>query len=214
MEQSAKWHSPQSTTGALLSAAIVHGALYGLVILILGAGLFSSAPKALEDTELTYDMLNEAPVPTQVVHQVRQAQPDKVVEKETKPDNSPKELQDDKSQVAGTQTAAKAATTNVGGDAVGDANSTPFYKVKPKYPKAALLAGTEGWILMNVDVKEDGTVDNVRVVDGDKRNLFQDEARRAVEKWKYKPFVDNSGKPYLKKDHQVRVDFKINEATM
>jgi protein TonB len=65
---------------------------------------------------------------------------------------------------------------------------------------------------MKIDINEKGEVENVRVVDGDKRNLFQDEARRAVEKWKYRPFLGADSKPLRKADHQVRVDFKLSEA--
>ena len=55
-----------------------------------------------------------------------------------------------------------------------------YYKIKPKYPKAALVAGEEGWVMLKVDVTESGEVENVRMVDGNKRNLSQEEARRAV----------------------------------
>ena len=199
MTQTHKWHSPRSASGAFLSSAIIHGVLYGAVILILGIGLFHKTVELPPETELSYDML-DAPPPA--------PPPPPVVKEE------PKELQDEKSEVAGVQKKVETKTnSSVGSDASAAVPALPYYKVKPKYPRAALVAGTEGWILMNVDVKEDGTVDNVRVIDGTERNMFQDEARRAVEKWKYKPFVDASGKPYMKKDHQVRVDFKINEAS-
>jgi protein TonB len=200
MEQAVKWHSPRSIPGSFISAAVIHGILYGAVIVILGAGLFHKTVELAPEAELTYDMLDApppAPPPPPVVRE------------------QPKELQDEKSEVTGTQKKVETKTaSSVGSDQAAPVPAMPYYKVKPKYPRAALVAGTEGWILMNVDVKEDGTVDNVRVVDGTERSMFQDEARRAVEKWKYKPFLDTAGKPYVKKDHQVRVDFKLNEATM
>jgi protein TonB len=200
MEQAIKWHSPRTGPVAFLSSTLIHGLLFGAIIVILGAGLFHKDEPLAPEAELSYDML-DAPPPA--------APPPPVIKEE------PKELQDEKSEVAGTQKENKTTTaSSVGSDSAAPVPAVPYYKVKPKYPKAALLAGTEGWILMTVDVKEDGTVDNIRIVDGTQRNMFQDEARRAVEKWKYKPFVDNTGKPYLKKDHQVKVEFKINEATM
>jgi len=123
----------------------------------------------------------------------------------------PQELHDDSSTVAGTQAAVKpvAAPSSEG---TGDAVDTPYYKIKPKYPRAALAAGVEGFILLKIDINEQGEVENVRVVGGEQRNMFQDEARRAVEKWKYKPFVDANGKVVKKLDHQVRVDFKLQDA--
>jgi protein TonB len=85
----------------------------------------------------------------------------------------------------------------------------PYYKVKPKYPKEALLSGIEGFILLEIDIKEDGTVENLKLTGGEKINLFENEARRAVVKWKYKPFLDGLGNPIRKTQHLVRVDFKL-----
>jgi protein TonB len=128
-----------------------------------------------------------------------------------KTDASARELQDEKSDVTGTSQASVVKPMQVGSEGQGDANATPFYKIKPKYPRPALIAGSEGWILMKIDVNEKGEVENVRIVGGEKRNLFQDEARRAVEQWKYRPFLDANGHAIRKADHQVRVDFKLND---
>jgi TonB family protein len=75
-----------------------------------------------------------------------------------------------------------------------------------------LVAGIEGWVALMIDVAEDGGVQNVRVTGGEQKSMFQDEARRSVEKWKYKPFLDSSGRPVKKANHEVRVDFKLSEA--
>lgn len=94
-----------------------------------------------------------------------------------------------------------------------NANTTdiPYYKVKPKYPKEALLSGIEGFILLEIDIKEDGSVENLKLTGGEKIYLFESEARRAVIKWKYKPFTDESGNPIRKTQHIVRVDFKLTD---
>lgn len=122
------------------------------------------------------------------------------------------ELQDEKSEVAGTQEKKEEP-----GEGEQTRNTpqpdVPYYKIKPKYPKAALVAGTEGWVLLEIDITESGEVENIRVLDGEQKNMFQQEARRAVEQWKYRPFVDRDGKPYRKAGHQVRVDFKLTDET-
>jgi protein TonB len=142
---------------------------------------------------------------------VKHAKVREVVEPKVKTDASARELQDEKSDVTGTSQASVVKPMQVGSEGQGDANATPFYKIKPKYPRPALIAGSEGWILMKIDVNEKGEVENVRIVGGEKRNLFQDEARRAVEQWKYRPFLDANGHAIRKADHQVRVDFKLND---
>lgn len=211
MEKTLDLVSPKSSLLSILTAIGVHGFIYGLIVLVMGANLFKSHENIQDEVEIGYEVLNDAPAPTPVVQKVVRAQePETPVDTKSPVDTSPKELQDEHSDVAGTQAAAK-PQSNIGSESNGSANSTPFYKVKPKYPKAALVSGVEGWILMKVDVNEKGEVENIRVVDGDKRNMFQDEARRAVEKWKYRPFTDKDGRPFRKSDHEVRVDFKLTD---
>lgn len=203
--------SPRSLPGAVLVAGAIHGVLYLAVVLVLGTGFLDSSNEAMIDAEVGYEILDAPPVPTEKVAKVvHQKIPEPEAPKE-RADPTARELQDEKSDVTGTSQASVARPSQVGSEGQGDANATPFYKIKPKYPRPALVAGDEGWIMLKIDVNERGEVENVRVVAGEKRNLFQDEARRAVEQWKYRPFLDRDGKPIRKADHQVRVDFKIAE---
>ncbi len=124
------------------------------------------------------------------------------------------ELQDQASEVVGTQVAPPKpipqpvqAVTRPSGSVT----DVPYYKVKPKYPKEAILSGTEGYVEMVVDIREDGGVENIRVTGGEKVVVFESEARRAVAKWKYKPFVSDAGAPIKKENHIIRVDFKLVE---
>lgn len=216
MEQTIKAISPRSVPGSFALAVFSHAAIFGGVLLFLKLGVFQNheeTPAPAE--EIAYETFSAPPAPTQVVKPVAKTpEPDTPDEPEDQtPDTTPKELQDSSSTIAGTQAAPKQQVTT-GAQGVGDAATTPFYKIKPKYPRAALVAGTEGWVILKVDIKEDGGVDNVRVVGGQQRNLFQDEARRAVEKWKYKPFLDANGKPIKKTDHEIRVDFKLQDAAV
>jgi protein TonB len=196
----------------MVMAFIAHAALYGGVILFMSFGMTKPAEIIPAAEEIAYETFEAPPAPAEIARPVARTkapvEDEKVAEK---PDTSPKELQDDKGMVAGVQTAAKAVTTT-GAVGTGDALATPYYKIKPKYPRAALVSGVEGWVAFKIDVNEKGEVENVRVVGGKEKSMFQDEARRAVEKWKYKPFLDASGKPYKKLDHQVQVDFKLQDA--
>jgi TonB family protein len=201
--------SPQSALGSMGISAIVHGVIALSVVVAVHIN-WKAAPSTEEYTDMSYEMFDAPPVVTDVVKKVMHSPaPTKVEDVKTKPDDSPKELQDEKSDIAGTQKAVK--ENSIGSESNGDATATPYYKIKPKYPKAALLAGTEGWVLLNVDINEQGEVESVEVVGGDQCDTFQSEARRAVAQWKYRPFLDNSGKPYRKVGHQVRVDFKLTD---
>lgn len=203
--------SPQSSLGSFLSSVLVHLFIFGA---IMGALQLNPSTPVVEEeyVDLGYQTFDEPPPPAETPRQVVSAK-DPVAPVDTKPvETAPtQELQDEKGIVSGTQEAAK--NDQVASQNQGDALATPYYKIKPKYPKAALVSGTEGWVLMNVDVNENGEVENIRIVDGEEKNLFQSEARRAVSQWKYRPFVDGSGKPFKKINHQVRVDFKLAEST-
>lgn len=206
----AKFFSPKTPQGPIVLSALVHLAIAGSVM----AGLHIRGGEAKSEenyVDLGYETFDAPPPPAEEVRRVvKSPTPTEPVVKNSVPDNSAKELQDEKGDVAGTQEAAK-PQDNIGSESNGTAATTPFYKIKPKYPRAALATGVEGWVLLEIDITKEGQVDNIRVIDGEQRNMFQSEARRAVAQWKYRPFVDSSGKPFRKSDHQVRVDFKLEE---
>lgn len=187
--------SPRSATGSVFYSLAAHGLIVASVMAALNLN-FRSEPAVEEYVDMEYETLNAPP----------EQAPPKVVETRSE------ELQDAKSEVVGTQV-KKEETSN--GNQVSNTPqpSTPYYKIKPKYPKAALLAGTEGWVEFQVDVNEKGEVENIRIVDGEQRNMFQTEARRALEQWKYRPFLDSSGQPMRKADWPVRIEFKLADAS-
>lgn len=213
MENVAKWHSPRSVSGSMMMAVLAHGILFGGVLLFLKVGFHAHEEELPVTEEIAYETFSEPPAPAKIAKPVaRTPEPETPEDKQKEPDNSPKELQDKDSTVAGTQTAAAKPQTTTGAEGVGDAVATPYYKIKPKYPRAALVSGVEGFVIMKIDVNEKGEVENIRVTGGQERGMFQDEARRAVEKWKYKPFLNAQGTPVKKTDHEVRVDFKLQDA--
>ena len=204
--------SAESGSGSLLYSVGVHVLIASSIIFIMK---MKATPKIIpldSIIDMTYESFDSPPQPTQEVRQIAKViEPE--VQPETKPviDTSAKEIQDEHSDIAGTQAAAKPQVANAS-EGAGVAATTPFYKIKPKYPKAALVSGTEGWVLMKLDINEKGEVENIRIVDGEQRNLFQSEAKRAVEQWKYRPFLDQAGKTFRKLDHQVKVEFKLQDA--
>jgi TonB family protein len=202
--------TPKNLPGALLVAAAIHGLLYATIILVLGSGFFKSTEMPMVDAEIGYEILDAPPVKTEVVAKVRH-QEEAPPEPKVKADPAAREIQDDKSDVTGTSQASVVKPAQVGSEGQGDANATPFYKIKPLYPKAALISGDEGYVDLKIDVNEQGGVENIRVIGGEKRNMFQNEARRAVEQWKYRPFLDKDGHAIRKADYVLRVNFKISD---
>lgn len=207
----AKVLSPRSSFGSTFWSILVHGTILGAITLAVTLEPATPPAPKEEFLDLGYQTFDQPPEPVQKEQKIARAPSTEVaVKQKVAPDLNSQELQDDKSTIAGTQGAAQ--PTAAGAEGTGTAASTPYYKIKPKYPRAALLAGIEGWVLMQIDITEIGEVENIRVIDGEQRNTFQSEARRAVSQWKYRPFLDASGKSYRKVDHQVRVDFKLSES--
>lgn len=193
--------------GSFFWSIFAHAALYGGLVVALNLS-FAKKETAPEFVTLDMQEFDTPPVPAKQEPRVMRS-PKSVapVEAKVKPDFSPRELQDEKGEVVSTQIAKP--EVNTGSASEGTAASTPYYKIKPKYPKAALLAQVEGWVLLQIDINESGEVENIRVVGGEQRSMFEGEAKRAVAQYKYKPFTDSNGHPHRKTDHQVRINFRL-----
>ncbi len=188
--------SPKSAGGSFVYSLAAHFLVAAAVVAALKIDF--KPPEAAPDfVDLGYETFEAPPM---------QAPPKPPVEEKME------ELQDKTSEIVGTQKENKTET----GDGAAAKNepppNVPYYKHKHKDPKAALLAGTEGWILLEVDITETGEVENIRVIDGEQRSTFQSEAKRAVSLWKYRPFLDAAGKPVKKLNHQIRVEFNLVDA--
>ncbi|MDQ3230971.1 MAG: TonB family protein [Pseudobdellovibrionaceae bacterium] len=84
----------------------------------------------------------------------------------------------------------------------------PIEQVKPKMPREAALKGIEGFITFTFDIDEDGRVENIRVAEAENRSVFEEEARRAVRKFRYRPRKMN-GRPVRVVGHTFTVVFKL-----
>jgi protein TonB len=85
-----------------------------------------------------------------------------------------------------------------------------IYKIRPQYPKKALDAGVEGSVELEIVVKADGTVGDVKVINLPKEGLdFEEAAVLAVQQWKFLP-GRFQGKP-VDVVAIVTVNFKMKE---
>lgn len=67
----------------------------------------------------------------------------------------------------------------------------PLVRIQPQYPRRAALAGIEGWVQVEFTITETGSVTDPRVIDAKPPRIFNQEAIRAILKWKFKPRVVN-----------------------
>jgi protein TonB len=91
-----------------------------------------------------------------------------------------------------------------------DRGLTPLVRVEPQLPRKAALEGIEGWVKLRFDVSEDGTVDNVSVIESKPARIFDSNARQALLKWRYKPQIVD-GKPVRTANQEVIMDFKFEK---
>lgn len=66
-------------------------------------------------------------------------------------------------------------------------NVQPVYRTNPKYPRYAADRGIEGWVHMEFIVTIQGKIEDIKVLDSDPRDVFDQAAMDAVAQWRYIP---------------------------
>lgn len=103
-------------------------------------------------------------------------------------------------------------TSTTSGESEGGANSNwePIEQVKPVMPKEAALKGIEGFVKFRVDINEEGKPENITVVEAENRSVFEQEARKALRKFRYSPRMIN-GQAVKVVGHTILVEFKLTD---
>lgn len=81
---------------------------------------------------------------------------------------------------------------------------TPLQRHQPAYPSLAQQAGIEGKVRVRFDVRDDGGVSNVRVVDSTPPLLFDSVALYAVTGWEYE-------KGHAAESQQITLRFELSD---
>ena len=94
-------------------------------------------------------------------------------------------------------------------------NNRPLQLVSgsgPVYPAAARAQGIEGYVVVEYDVTEAGTVANSRVLEADPAGIFDAAALAAVSSWVFKPELID-GQPQERRRLQSTVSFKLGSGS-
>ena len=92
-----------------------------------------------------------------------------------------------------------------------DGEYEPIYTVAPAYPRVAIQRELEGWVHVEFEVTETGSVENVVVIDAEPKGVFDSAARKAAEKFRFRPRVVNE-KPIRVKGVKYKITFELEDA--
>lgn len=101
--------------------------------------------------------------------------------------------------------------TGSGGSGLGgfDSDVIATVKVPPNYPRRARQAKLEGYVTMQVDIRADGSVSDVEVIEADPPRLFDEAAMQAMQRWRFRPkMVDGEAQPQRAKQ---TIEFKLGD---
>lgn len=86
---------------------------------------------------------------------------------------------------------------------------TPIVRINPKYPVVAAREGIEGWVQLRFSVDATGTVTDIEVIAAQPQRIFEQEAIRALKRWKYQPSTQD-GAAARRTGLQVQLDFQLD----
>lgn len=93
-------------------------------------------------------------------------------------------------------------------NAPSDGEAIPLVRVPPQYPERAASRGIEGWVQLAFTVNETGGCEEIKVIAADPPEIFDKAAIRALERWRYKPKIDD-GRPVKQYNQQVVITFDL-----
>ena len=70
-----------------------------------------------------------------------------------------------------------------------DTDAIPVVRIAPVYPRRAKQARIEGWVTMEVTIRPDGSVSDVKVMASNPPRLFDEAALAAMQRWKFRPKI-------------------------
>lgn len=202
-------------TLARVGAAMLLAALATFIIFFVMQRLVASGESAFTE-EIT----------GRVVDFVRVRQPEQVRERDRKPDKPPPPeteppAPDITPQASTASTAGPGAmqisAPDLGADlaldpgigaGAGEGDYLPIVKVAPMYPSRAQARGIEGWVVVEFTVTAAGTTRDPVIVEAEPAGYFEEAAKQAVLKFRYKPRVVN-GNPVEVSGVQNLIRFEL-----
>lgn len=171
-----------------ISGAVIAFLLYWLMSVLVAAGVnaLTDAPKGR--------IVDFVRVPNPPQLRTEQPKPEKPPKPEVAPEMPPIETATVKPtgntvDIGDMEIDSSLAVDTGAGLSASDGEYLPIVKVAPQYPSRAQSRGIEGWVLLRFTVTETGAVIDPEVIDAEPAGVFDNAAKKAVLRFKYKPRV-------------------------
>lgn len=97
---------------------------------------------------------------------------------------------------------------NANADSMGfNTDIIPIFTIPPNYPLSAKRRNIQGYVVLNFIIDKEGNVRDIVVKDSKPKGIFEEEAKKAIAKWKFKPKFD--GDKALEQLAEQRMEFNL-----
>ncbi|NTS77761.1 TonB family protein [Catenovulum sp. SM1970] len=100
------------------------------------------------------------------------------------------------------------STTSINTGIPTEGDAKPIIRIEPQYPMDAARKGIEGWVELTFSILADGRVGDVRIKNAEPKRIFDNAAKKALKRWKYKAKIEN-GKAVIQQGLSIRLDFTM-----
>lgn len=83
----------------------------------------------------------------------------------------------------------------------------PVFTIPPNYPLSAKRRNIQGYVILNFIIDKQGNVREIVIKDSKPKGVFDDAAKKAIAKWKFKPKFD--GDKAIEQLAEQKMDFKL-----